>query len=88
MFEAEDAKLKSLPLAVQQKQIIVTCNYEGEALNIPNLVFFPCFLSMQTLTPNPKPDEEGYISSNAFLKLDGFVQRVNSMYLQQCLIYQ
>ncbi|KAI9723815.1 MAG: hypothetical protein M1828_004065 [Chrysothrix sp. TS-e1954] len=27
VFEAEDPALKSLPLAVQQKQIIVTCNY-------------------------------------------------------------
>ena len=29
MFEKEDPKLKSLPFAVQQKQIIVTCNYEA-----------------------------------------------------------
>lgn len=29
VFEREDPKLKSLPLAVQQKQIIVTCNYEA-----------------------------------------------------------
>ena len=29
MFEAENPALKSLPLAVQQKQIIVTCNYEA-----------------------------------------------------------
>ena len=29
VFEKEDPKLKSLPLAVQQKQIIVTCNYEA-----------------------------------------------------------
>lgn len=29
MFEAENPALRSLPLAVQQKQIIVTCNYEA-----------------------------------------------------------
>ena len=29
VFEREDPRLKSLPLAVQQKQIIVTCNYEA-----------------------------------------------------------
>ncbi|KAL8738645.1 MAG: hypothetical protein Q9181_000591 [Wetmoreana brouardii] len=29
VFEKEDPKLRSLPLAVQQKQIIVTCNYEA-----------------------------------------------------------
>lgn len=29
VFEREDPKLKFLPLAVQQKQIIVTCNYEA-----------------------------------------------------------
>lgn len=29
MFEREDPNLKFLPLAVQQKQIIVTCNYEA-----------------------------------------------------------
>ena len=29
VFEREDPTLKSLPLAVQQKQIIVTCNYEA-----------------------------------------------------------
>ena len=29
VFEAENPVLKSLPLAVQQKQIIVTCNYEA-----------------------------------------------------------
>ncbi|KAF2236633.1 DNA/RNA polymerase [Viridothelium virens] len=29
VFEAENPALKSLPLAVQQKQIIVTCNYEA-----------------------------------------------------------
>ena len=29
VFEAEDPALKHLPLAVQQKQIIVTCNYEA-----------------------------------------------------------
>ena len=29
MFEAENPLLRSLPLAVQQKQIIVTCNYEA-----------------------------------------------------------
>ena len=87
MLEAEDARLKSLPLAVQQKQIIVTCNYEGKALSIPNLVVFLSFLYTQTLTPNLKPDEEGCISSNASPKLDGFVQRVNATYLQQCSIF-
>lgn len=29
MFEKEDPKLRYLPFAVQQKQIIVTCNYEA-----------------------------------------------------------
>lgn len=29
MFEKEDPKLRHMPLAVQQKQIIVTCNYEA-----------------------------------------------------------
>lgn len=29
MFEREDPKLRLLPFAVQQKQIIVTCNYEA-----------------------------------------------------------
>ncbi|KAL8674719.1 MAG: hypothetical protein Q9168_000877 [Polycauliona sp. 1 TL-2023] len=29
VFEKEDPKLRYLPLAVQQKQIIVTCNYEA-----------------------------------------------------------
>ena len=29
MFEAKNPSLKSLPFAVQQKQIIVTCNYEA-----------------------------------------------------------
>ncbi|KAI9844547.1 MAG: hypothetical protein M1837_005506 [Sclerophora amabilis] len=29
VFEVEDPSLRSLPLAVQQKQIIVTCNYEA-----------------------------------------------------------
>jgi DNA polymerase iota len=29
VFEAENPALKSLPLAVQQKQIVVTCNYEA-----------------------------------------------------------
>ena len=29
VFEKENPALKSLPFAVQQKQIIVTCNYEA-----------------------------------------------------------
>lgn len=29
VFEKEDPKLRDLPFAVQQKQIIVTCNYEA-----------------------------------------------------------
>lgn len=29
VFEREDPKLRQLPFAVQQKQIIVTCNYEA-----------------------------------------------------------
>ncbi|OAX77140.1 hypothetical protein ACJ72_08565, partial [Emergomyces africanus] len=29
VFEAENPALRSLPLAVQQKQIVVTCNYEA-----------------------------------------------------------
>lgn len=29
VFEQERPELKSLPLAVQQKQVIVTCNYEA-----------------------------------------------------------
>lgn len=29
MFEREDPKLRQVPFGVQQKQIIVTCNYEA-----------------------------------------------------------
>jgi nucleotidyltransferase/DNA polymerase involved in DNA repair len=29
VFENETPSLKALPLAVQQKQIVVTCNYEA-----------------------------------------------------------
>ena len=29
MFEREDPRLRYIPFAVQQKQIIVTCNYEA-----------------------------------------------------------
>jgi DNA polymerase iota len=37
VFEAENPKLKSLPLAVQQKQIIVTCNYEARRRGLHKL---------------------------------------------------
>ncbi|KAF2154003.1 DNA/RNA polymerase [Myriangium duriaei CBS 260.36] len=37
VFEAENPALKSLPLAVQQKQIIVTCNYEARKRGLHKL---------------------------------------------------
>lgn len=37
MFEAEQPVLKSLPLAVQQKQIVVTCNYEARRRGLHKL---------------------------------------------------
>ncbi|GAB7350244.1 hypothetical protein MBLNU459_g0894t1 [Dothideomycetes sp. NU459] len=37
VFEAETPALKSLPLAVQQKQIIVTCNYEARRRGLHKL---------------------------------------------------
>lgn len=37
VFEREDPTLKSLPLAVQQKQIIVTCNYEARRRGLHKL---------------------------------------------------
>lgn len=37
MLEAENPALKSLPLAVQQKQIIVTCNYEARKRGLRKL---------------------------------------------------
>lgn len=37
VFEAENPALKSLPLAVQQKQIIVTCNYVARARGLHKL---------------------------------------------------
>ncbi|KAL9031524.1 MAG: hypothetical protein Q9196_000462 [Gyalolechia fulgens] len=37
VFEKEDPKLRYLPLAVQQKQIIVTCNYEARRLGLYKL---------------------------------------------------
>ena len=37
MFEREDPKLRHLPLAVQQKQIIVTCNYEARRRGLHKL---------------------------------------------------
>ncbi|KAF2093192.1 putative DNA polymerase iota [Rhizodiscina lignyota] len=37
VFEAENPKLKSLPLAVKQKQIIVTCNYEARRRGLHKL---------------------------------------------------
>lgn len=37
MFEAEQPILKSLPLAVQQKQIVVTCNYEARQRGLRKL---------------------------------------------------
>ncbi|KAK4981946.1 hypothetical protein LTR66_009584 [Elasticomyces elasticus] len=37
VFEAENPALKSLPLAVQQKQIIVTCNYEARRRGLHKL---------------------------------------------------
>lgn len=37
VFEADNPALKSLPLAVQQKQIIVTCNYEARRRGLHKL---------------------------------------------------
>ncbi|KAE9969204.1 hypothetical protein EG328_007001 [Venturia inaequalis] len=37
VFEAENPALKGLPLAVQQKQIIVTCNYEARRRGLRKL---------------------------------------------------
>jgi DNA polymerase iota len=37
VLEAENPALKSLPLAVQQKQIIVTCNYEARRRGLRKL---------------------------------------------------
>ena len=37
VFEREDPKLRFLPLAVQQKQIIVTCNYEARRRGLHKL---------------------------------------------------
>ncbi|KAJ5779365.1 hypothetical protein N7457_007085 [Penicillium paradoxum] len=37
VFEAEQPALKSLPLAVQQKQIVVTCNYEARRRGLHKL---------------------------------------------------
>ncbi|PGH07383.1 hypothetical protein AJ79_06285 [Helicocarpus griseus UAMH5409] len=37
VFEAEQPALKSLPLAVQQKQIVVTCNYEARRRGLRKL---------------------------------------------------
>ncbi|RMZ71252.1 hypothetical protein GMOD_00005777 [Pyrenophora seminiperda CCB06] len=37
VFEHQDPSLKSLPLAVQQKQIIVTCNYEARRRGLRKL---------------------------------------------------
>ena len=37
VFEAEDPRLKDLPLAVQQKHIIVTCNYEARSRGLHKL---------------------------------------------------
>lgn len=37
VFEAENPALKSLPLGVQQKQIIVTCNYEARRRGLHKL---------------------------------------------------
>jgi DNA polymerase iota len=37
VLEAENPILKSLPLAVQQKQIVVTCNYEARRRGLRKL---------------------------------------------------
>jgi DNA polymerase iota len=37
VIEAENPALKSLPLAIQQKQIIVTCNYEARRRGLRKL---------------------------------------------------
>lgn len=37
VFEAKNPALKSLPFAVQQKQIIVTCNYEARRRGLHKL---------------------------------------------------
>lgn len=38
VFEAKNPSLKSLPFAVQQKQIIVTCNYEARRQGLHKLM--------------------------------------------------
>ena len=38
VFEAKNPSLKSLPFAVQQKQIIVTCNYEARRRGLHKLM--------------------------------------------------
>ncbi|KAJ5393720.1 uncharacterized protein N7487_011361 [Penicillium crustosum] len=37
VFEVEQPELRSLPLAVQQKQIVVTCNYEARRRGLHKL---------------------------------------------------
>lgn len=37
MVEVEQPALKSLPLAIQQKQIVVTCNYEARRRGLRKL---------------------------------------------------
>ncbi|OBT53746.1 hypothetical protein VE04_05306, partial [Pseudogymnoascus sp. 24MN13] len=37
VFEVENPALKSVPLGVQQKQIIVTCNYEARRRGLHKL---------------------------------------------------
>lgn len=37
MLERDDPRLRCLPLAVQQKQIIVTCNYEARRRGLRKL---------------------------------------------------
>ena len=78
VFEAERPELKSLPLAVQQKQIIVTCNYEGkEAPSTSNILVLFSPLSMQNFNIHLKLDEGVYSSFNSFLKPAEFVQKLS-----------
>jgi nucleotidyltransferase/DNA polymerase involved in DNA repair len=61
VFEAEDPSLKHLPLAVQQKQIIVTCNYEArrQVYSHSSIFLFPLimkrvYINCNSLLPQSK----------------------------------
>jgi DNA polymerase iota len=50
VFENENPALRSLPLAVQQKQIVVTCNYEARRRVCPHHPQWPGSLPALPLT--------------------------------------